>query len=257
MIQFSANLGFLWTERPLPDAIRAAGAAGFDAVECHWPYDTPASEIKAALDETGLQMLGLNTRRGDVENGDNGLSAIPGREAEARAAIDEAIAYATKIGTPNIHVMAGFDQSISGGDVFIDNLKYACEQGVQHGLTMLIEPLNAYDVPGYFLHNTQQAVDIIEIIGAPNLKLMFDCYHVARTETDVRSSLKEVFPIIGHIQFASVPDRGMPDHGEVDYRALFAELARLGWNTPLGAEYRPDGETDASLGWMSSLRSAG
>ena len=103
-MKFSANLGFLWNDRPLPEAIRAARAAGFDAVECHWPYVIPADEVKAALDETGLRMLGLNTRRGDVDAGDNGLSAIPGREAEAREAIDEAIAYATAIDTPNIHV---------------------------------------------------------------------------------------------------------------------------------------------------------
>ena len=107
-MKFSANLGFLWTDRSLPDAIRAAKTAGFDAVECHWPYDIPAEEVKAALIETGLTMLSLNTRRGDVTAGDNGLSAIPGREDEARTAIDEAIAYANAIGTPNVHVMAGF-----------------------------------------------------------------------------------------------------------------------------------------------------
>ncbi|MGJ8617909.1 MAG: TIM barrel protein, partial [Sulfitobacter sp.] len=106
-MKFSANLGFLWNDRPLPDAIRAARAAGFDAVECHWPYDVPASDVADALHETDLKMLGLNTRRGDVAAGDNGLCAISGREAEARAAIDEAIVYASAIGALNIHVMAG------------------------------------------------------------------------------------------------------------------------------------------------------
>lgn len=253
MTQFSANLGFLWTDRPLPDAIRAAKAAGFHAVECHWPYDVPASQVQQALADTGLEMLGLNTRRGNVENGDNGLSAIPGREPEVRAAIDEAIGYAVKIGARNIHVMAGFDDSIAGGHVFIDNLVYACEQGAAHDITILIESLNEYDAPGYFLRTTQQAQEIIGDVGAPNLKLMFDCYHVGRTEGDVIARLRDLLPIIGHIQFASVPDRGAPDHGEVDYRSVFAEVEALGWSAPLGAEYKPQGGTDASLSWMSAL----
>jgi hydroxypyruvate isomerase len=253
MIRFSANLGFLWADRPLPDAIRAAKAAGFHAVECHWPYDIPASEVRQALAETGLEMLGLNTRRGDVESGDNGLSAIPGREDEARAAIDEAIHYAVEIGARNIHVMAGFDQSIAGGHIFIDNLEYACEQGSRNDLTMLIEPLNEHDAPGYFLRTTQQAAEIIDDVGASNLKLMFDCYHVGRTEGDVITRLRDLLPIIGHIQFASVPDRGTPDHGEIDYQTVFSEIQALGWTKPLGAEYRPLGETDASLDWMSTL----
>ena len=253
MMQFSANLGFLWADRPLPDAIRAAKAAGFHAVECHWPYDTPAAEVKAALAETGLDMLGLNTRRGNVENGDNGLSAIPERKAEARAAINEAIAYAVQIGAGKIHVMAGFAEGDAARQTFIDNLTYACGQGAKHDLTMLIEPLNQHDAPGYFLQTTSQAANIIETVGAPNLKLMFDCYHVGRTEGDVITQLQDLLPTIGHIQFASVPDRGTPDHGEIDYRAVFSEIEVFGWSAPLGAEYKPQGDTDASLSWMSGL----
>ncbi|MGB7288411.1 MAG: TIM barrel protein, partial [Salaquimonas sp.] len=213
--------------------------------------DVQAVKVKKALCETGLQMLGLNTRRGNVEKGDNGLSAIPGREIEARAAIDEAINYAVQIGAPKIHVMAGFSSSAEAGQVFIDNLQYACENGAQHNLTMLIEPLNRYDAPGYFLQTTNQAAEIIKSVNTPNLKLMFDCYHVGRTEGNVIAQLRELFPIIGHIQFASVPDRGPPDHGEVDYQAVFSEIMKLGWSMPLGAEYKPMGETDTSLDWMT------
>lgn len=250
MMRFSANLGFLFADRPLPDAIRAARASGFHAVECHWPYDVPAPDVKQALAETGLEMLGLNTRRGDVARGDNGLSAIPGREAEARAAIDEAIDYAVAIGAGSIHVMAGFDQSIAGGHTFIDNLDYACTQGAGHGLTMLIEPLNEHDAPGYYLRTTRQAADIINDVGAANLKLMFDCYHVGRTEGDVITRLRNLLPIIGHIQFASVPDRDQPDRGELDYQAVFSEIRALGWTKPLGAEYRPTKATEDTLGWL-------
>jgi hydroxypyruvate isomerase len=249
---FSANLGFLWTELTLPDAIRAAKAAGFDAVECHWPYDTPASEMKNALQDTGLQMLGLNTRRGDLSKGENGLTALPGRETEARSAIDEALAYASAIGAANVHVMAGFSQGPMAEETFVGNLKYACDQAGSLGITILIEPLNAYDAPGYFLSTTTQALDILEKVGRDNIKLMFDCYHVQLMEGDLSNRLQRLLPQIGHIQFASVPDRGAPDHGEVHYSYLFDLLNRLGWQAPLGAEYKPDGPTEDSLGWLPS-----
>jgi len=248
LISFSANLGFLWADRPLPDAIRAAAAAGFDAVECHWPYDTPASEVRAALDATGLPMLGLNTHRGDVDAGENGLSALPGREAEARAAVDEAIAYALEVGAGGVHVMAGNAEGPEARATFEATLRYACEQGP--GLTMLIEPLNAFDAPDYFLRNTAQAADIIAAVGAENLRLMFDCYHVGRTEGGVVDRLRALLPVVGHIQFASVPDRGTPDHGDVDYADVFAAIEALGWSRPLGAEYKPVGPTDETLAWM-------
>lgn len=253
MTKFSANLGFLWADRPLPDAIRAAKAAGFDAVECHWPYATPASKVKAALDETGLKMLGLNTRRGNLEKGENGLSALPDRTIEARAAIDEAIDYAAAIGAQKIHVMAGVTEDVAAHQTFVGNLQYACACGAERGLTMLIEPLNSFDAPGYFLRTTSQAEDLIAELGAQNLQLMFDCYHVERTEGNVSSRLKDVFSIIGHIQFASVPDRGEPDGGTLDYHRLFSQISRLGWTAPLGAEYKPIGPTDTSLGWLKTF----
>lgn len=254
LTRFSANLGFLWTDLKLPVAIRAAKAAGFQAVECHWPYDVQATEVKSALDETGLPMLCLNTRRGDVQAGDNGLCAIPGRENEGLAAIAKAIEYAEAIGAKAVHVMAG----VSGGDearrVFLDNLLVGTEIARHRNIDILIEPLNQFDAPGYFLKNTEQAREIIEEVKAPNLKLMFDCYHVGRTEGTVINRLRELLPIIGHIQFASVPDRGPPDHGEVDFQEVFAEIASLGWTGPLGAEYRPLGETEDTLKWLGAFR---
>lgn len=253
-MKFSANLGFLWNDRPLPDAIRAAKAAGFDAVECHWPYDIPAAEVADALTETGLEMLGLNTRRGDVAAGDNGLSAIPGREEETRAAIDEAIRYAKAIAAPNIHVMAGFATGAAAHETFVSALQYACAQAALLGITILIEPLNKYDAPGYFLTTTGQALAVITDVAAPNLKLMFDCYHVQLMEGDLTHKLKSLLPHIGHIQFASVPDRGAPDHGEVNYAHVFEVITALGYAAPLGAEYKSTDPTDQTLGWMKPYR---
>ena len=253
MTKFSANLGFLWADQPLPAAIRAAKAAGFDAVECHWPYDVPAADVAKALVETGLEMLGLNTRRGNVAGGDNGLSALVNRVTEARLAIDEAMTYAVEISAKKIHVMAGFANGIKAHETFVSNLKYACTNAATHGITILIEPLNKYDAPEYFLKTTDQAKTIITEIGCDNLALMFDCYHVQLMEGDLSHKLTDLQPIIGHIQFASVPDRGRPDHGEVSYGHVFKLISELGYAAPLGAEYKPNGDTDKTLGWMNAM----
>lgn len=253
-IKFSANLGFLWTEYPLADAIRAAKLANFDAVEFHWPYDNSAKSILDALNETQLLAIGLNTRRGDPLNGDNGLAALPSRIVESRDAIDEAVSYAKSIGAQKVHVMAGVAEGEDAHAVFVSNLEYACRSAALHGLTILIEPLNTFDAPGYFLKTTWQACQIIQTVGAPNLKLMFDCYHVARTEGDVIGRFEHVKSVIGHIQFASVPHRGPPDQGDLNYRQVFEAIKQNGFNQPLGAEYRPNGPTENSLGWMQKYR---
>jgi hydroxypyruvate isomerase len=253
-MKFSANLGFLWTDRPLPDAIRAAHAAGFDAVECHWPYDHDVADVKSALDETGLVMLGLNTSRGDVAKGENGLAALVGRTADARSAIDQALGYAAIIETPNIHVMCGFAHGPLAHETFVSNLKYACARAAELGKTILIEPLNHYDAPGYFLNTTTQAMGIIAEVGAKNIRLMFDCYHVQLMEGDVTNRIKRLLPFIGHIQFASVPDRGAPDHGEINYSYVFQYINDIGYHAPLGAEYKPMIDTDATLGWLQQYR---
>ena len=253
-MKFSANLGFLWNDRPLPAAIHAAKAAGFHAVECHWPYAFPAADVRAALEETGLAMLGLNTDRGNLDAGENGLSALPGREVDARAAIDQAIDYSVQIDAQAIHVMAGFASGSEAAQTFEANLKYACTQAATKGKTILIEPLNRHDAPGYFLQTTDQAIATIAKLGHENLKLMFDCYHVGRTEGDIITRLDDLRDRIGHIQFASVPTRGQPDQGEVNYRAVFEAIDAMGWPAPLGAEYKPTGPTDDSLEWMRSLR---
>lgn len=253
-MKFSANLGFLWNTIPLPDAIHAAKAAGFDAIECHWPYDTPPEDVLAALNDTGLEMLGLNTSRGNPGSGDNGLSALAERTSEARTAIDQALTYAIAIKAQSIHVMAGFATGPAAHGTFVDNLQYACDLAAPHGITILIEPLNRHDAPGYFLTTTDQAAAIIAEVGADNLRLMFDCYHVQRMEGDVSYRLQDLRPIIGHIQFASVPTRGAPDQGELDYVHVFDVIEAMGWSVPLGAEYKPVGATEASLGWMRTLR---
>ena len=252
---FSANLGFLWNDRPLPEAVIAAKEAGFDAVECHWPYDTNASLLQQALQETGLPMLGLNTIRGDVAAGENGLSALPVREQQAQEAIRQAVDYARQINCHNIHVMAGYASGKDAEDSFIRNLEFACDLAAQYGIGILIEPLNHYDAPGYFLNDLALARHVLAKVNRQNLKLMFDCYHIQILHGDITRQLQNAFGIIGHIQFASVPDRGAPDEGELNYQHLFSVMKKAGYEKPLGAEYKAaNGDTDASLSWLKKAQ---
>jgi len=249
MTRFSANLGFLWTELALPDAIHAAKTAGFDAVECHWPFEVPPAEVKAALTETEMTMLGLNTLRGDL----NGLSAVAGREDEAKAYIDQALSYANEINCGAVHVMAGFtDQSPTAEAVFVKNLQYACDQATQS--TVLIEPLNHYDAPNYHLSTIDGALKTIDAVGRDNLKIMFDCYHIQIMQGDLRRRLSNCLEHVGHIQFASAPDRSEPDTGEVNYPWLLREIEDMGWDRPFGAEYKPKSMTEVGLDWMNDYR---
>ena len=253
MTKLSANLGFLWNELSLPDAIRAAAAARFEAVECHWPYESDPQEVKLALSETGLEMLGLNTIRGNLGAGENGLSALVDREDEARAAIDQAIEYALEIGTKNIHIMAGFAEGVAAHATFVSNLRYGLEKAAPHGIILVIEPLNHYDAPGYFLKTADQAADIIAEIGSDGLKLMFDCYHLQVMQGDISRLLEKMMSITGHIQIAAVPSRAEPDEGELDYRNILKLIDSLGYKGFIGAEYKPRGTTDEGLGWMKTI----
>ena len=257
MIKLSANLGFLWTELPFTEAIRAAANAGFDAVECHWPYDVPAEIIKQALAETGLPMLSFNTFPGDRATGDFGVCAIPDREQEARQYIDQAIAYATQTGTKNVHVMSGkVDEKArkSGGVSYLKNLNYAADLAVEHGIGILIEPINRQDVPGYFLADMEAAVEIVRKLKHENIKIMFDCFHIQKIHGELRERLERNLDIIGHIQIAAVPSRHEPDEGDVDYPVLLKWLDELGYTGYIGAEYKPRKTTDAGLGWIDLIR---
>ena len=251
-MQFSANLGFLWTDLSLPDAIRAAAQSGFDAVECHWPYATPTCDVITALQETKLEMLGLNTHRGN--QAENGLSAVPGREPEAMAAIDQALEYAVAIGAKSIHVMAGITSHPEAHSVFCHHLRYACQQAMPHNIQILIEPLNPYDAPGYFLNSSSQAMTIIEEVNHPLLRLMFDCYHYQIIQGDICRSFEQLLPYIGHVQIAAVPTRTEPGTGEINYAYILAKIGELGWKRPIGAEYKTQGSTELTLDWLAKFK---
>lgn len=254
MVLLSANLGFLWTDLPLPEAIAAAGDAGFDAVECHMPYDNDPVQVRAALDSAGLEMVSLNTRVGDQPE-DLGVAAIPGRETLAHQYIDEAITYATAIGCGNVSVVAGITSRTPEAEAtYRANLGYAARQAAARGITVLIEPLNTGVSMDYHLVSADRGVETITAVGEPNLKLMIDCFHTFKMDGDLQPVFERVMPHVGHIQFSSYPDRAEPDHGEIDYSSLLPWLVDAGFPGPFGAEYTPAKSVEDGLSWMSRWR---
>jgi 2-dehydrotetronate isomerase len=252
LTRFSANLGFLFTDRPEIDRVAAAAAAGFEAVEMHWPYAVPSHEMKAALARSGVRMLGLNTPVGNPAAGDFGLGALPGREDEFRQAVDLALGYGAAIGATALHCMAGVatGDAAAAEDVFVGNLRDAADKAAQARMTLLIEPINHRDKPNYFLQRVEQAAAIIERVGRSNVRIMFDCYHTQVMQGDLIRRIEAHCPLIGHVQIAGAPDRAEPDEGEVNYPAVLKALDRLGYDGWVGAEYKPAGRTEDGLGWM-------
>jgi 2-dehydrotetronate isomerase len=256
MPKFSANLGLLWPDRPLLQRIDAAAQAGFRAIEMHWPYDVPAAEVAQRCRHHGLKMLGINTAPGNLAKGERGLGAIPGREREFQQSLDRSVDYCVATGATAIHVMAGNvppEDRPRGRAVFAENLRVAAGKAAAQNLTLLLEPLNPRDNPGYFYSTVAAGAELIRELALPNIRLQFDVYHVAISEGDVLTKLKTHLPIIGNIQIAAVPSRAEPDEGEIAYPAVFAAIDALGYAGWIGCEYRPRGDTDAGLRWMKQL----
>jgi len=257
MIKHSANLGFLWQEHDLLEGIRAAKKAGFVAVECHWPFAYPSQAVLDVLSETGLPMIALNTYPGNREQGDFGVCAHPERVVEARAVIDQAIEYAVQIQSPNVHVMAGrvpadIDQTLAK-QVFIENLIYAANKAKQHNITLLIEPINRFDVVDYFVGDMFVALNIVKSVNLTNVKIMFDCFHIQKVHGELNKHFENNLDVIGHIQIASFPNRQEPDEGDIDYADFFRFLDKIGYSGYVGAEYNPLTTTDEGLSWLNTI----
>jgi hydroxypyruvate isomerase len=257
MPKFAANLTMMFNEVPFPQRFSAAAKAGFAAVEFLFPYDDPPAEVARWLQEAGLKNALFNMPPGDWAAGERGVASLPGREEEFRAGVARAIEYARALGTPGIHAMAGLLPP--GADrkrhreVFVANLRHAAKALAGEGRTLLIEPINSRDIPGYFLNTQAEAHAIREEVDQPNLKVQMDFYHAQIVEGDLSVTLRKHIAHVGHVQIASVPDRHEPDEGEIDYRHIFRLLDGLGYPGWVGCEYRPRGRTEDGLGWLKEL----
>lgn len=257
MPKFAANLTMMFNEVPFPQRFAAAAKAGFKAVEFLFPYDHAPQEVALWLGENDLQNVLFNLPPGDWAAGERGLASVPGREGEFRASVAKALDYARELGTRRLHAMAGLLPA--GADrgrhreVYIENLRYAAKELAKQGRTLLIEPINSRDMPGYFLDTQAEAHAIREAVGEPNLKVQMDFYHVQIVEGDIAMTFRKYFDAVSHIQIASVPERNEPDDGEVNYRYLLRLLDELGYDGWVGCEYRPRGRTEDGLGWLKTL----
>ena len=254
MPRFAANLGYLFTERPLLERVAAAAAAGFKAIELQFPYDVPPAAMKAAIEKNNLAILGLNTPPGDRE-GEFGLAAVPGREKDWQILFARALDYAAAIGAGSVHCLAGKvapHQRPAADRVYINNLAQAAGLAAEKSVTLLIEPINGRDRPNYFLNHVEHAADVIAKAGKPNIRMQFDFYHAQIVGGDLIYRLEKYLPIIGHLQCAAVPVRHEPDGGEINFPAVFEAVDRLGYGGWIGAEYRPRGRTEDGLGWAKN-----
>lgn len=259
MPKFAANLSLMYNEYAFLERFAAAAADGFKGVEFLFPYEFGAAEIRQRLEAHGLCQVLFNCPPGDWDGGERGIAALPGREDEFRRSIDTALGYAQVIGNARLHVMAGLlppgADRVRYRETYLRNLAYAARQAASIGVTMLIEPINPRDMPGYFLNHQDEAHAICREVGAPNLRVQCDLYHCQIVEGDLATKLRRYMDGIGHIQIAGVPDRHEPDCGEVDFRYLFELIDALGYAGWVGCEYRPQGNTSAGLGWMKKLAS--
>jgi hydroxypyruvate isomerase len=242
MPRFAANLGYLFTDRPLLQRIDAAAASGFKAIELQFPYDVPPAHVKAAVERNKLTVLGLNTPPGD-RGGEFGLAAVPNREQDWQALFTRALDYITAIGGSAVHCLAGHippEQRPAADKVYLDNLMRAADIAAAKNITLLIEPINPRDRPNYFLNRVEHAADVIAKAGRPNIG------------GDLITRLEKFLPVVGHLQCAAVPVRHEPDGGEINYPFVFAEVDRLGYQGWIGCEYRPRGRTEEGLAWGGS-----
>ena len=255
MPKLAANLSWIYQEVPFLQRFGAAAAHGFKAVEILFPYEAPAAEIAAELKKHKLTQALFNLPPGHASKGERGLAALPGREEEFAAAIDKALDYAQVLECRTLHVMSGM--IAPGADVkamhrtFVSNLKKICDLTAKNGLTIVLEPINHRDIPGYFTNTTDQVKAIIEEVGAPHLRLQLDLYHLQVTEGDLQKRMERLFPITSHVQIAGNPDRNEPDIGEVNHLYLLDVLDRLGYDGYVGLEYKPRTTTGAGLGWAA------
>jgi len=258
MPRFAANLSMLYTELPFLDRFAAAAADGFDAVEYLFPYDFTPTEIAARLKENGLTQALFNLPPGDWAAGERGMACHPGREAEFAASVAQALVYAQATSCQRLHAMAGLKPAgVSEAalrSTYVNNLRAAAAQLAPHGITLLIEPINTRDMPGFYLNRQQQAHGVLAEVGAPNLKVQMDLYHCQIMEGDLSRRLEQHLAGVGHIQIAGVPDRQEPDGGEVHFPHLLDRLDALGYAGFVGCEYRPKAGTSEGLGWLRHYR---
>ncbi len=259
MPKFAANLTMLFNEHDFLDRFKAAAEAGFTGVEYLFPYDFGKDELAERLKQHGLTQVLHNLPAGDWGAGERGIACHPDRVGEFQEGVGRAIEYATALGSPRVNCLAGI--APEGADretltrTLVDNLGFAAGKLKEAGIKLLIEPINTRDIPGFFLTNTRQGLDIIEAVGSDNLFLQYDIYHMQIMEGDIAPTIKANLGQIDHIQLADNPGRHEPGTGEINYDFIFSFLDEIGYAGWIGCEYKPKTTTQEGLGWFAPYRS--
>jgi hydroxypyruvate isomerase len=247
----------LFNELPFMQRFEAAAKAGFKAVEYLFPYAYDKKELAAALRSNGLEQVLHNLPAGNWDGGERGIGCHPDRVSEFREGVARAIDYATALGCPQVNCLLGkLPEGVTGGDarkVVVDNLRFAAKELQGAGIRLLIEPINTFDIPGFYLTRTDQALSLIDEVGSPNLLLQYDIYHAQRMEGELGATLTKNITRIGHIQLADNPGRGEPGTGEINYPWLFRHIDSLGYAGWIGCEYKPRSTTLDGLQWRITL----
>ena len=257
MPRFAANLTLLFNEVAFLDRFALAAQAGFEAVEFLFPYAYAAQDIRAQLDAHGLRLVLHNMPPGDWDGGDRGIACHPNRVDEFRTGVATAIRYAQVLGVEQLNCLAG--KALDGvpdavlRETLISNLKFAAQACANAGLRLLLEPINTFDIPGFYVSRTDQALSLLDAVGADNAFLQYDIYHAQRMEGELAATITRHLARIGHIQLADNPGRNEPGTGEINYPFLFAHLDRLGYTGWIGCEYKPKATTLAGLGWVKNF----
>ena len=254
MPKFCANLTMLWNELDFMDRFAAAARAGFEGVEYLFPYDHDKNQLVEQLREHGLTQVLHNLPAGNWASGERGIGCHPRRAGEFQDGVGKAIEYAQALGCKQVNCLAGIrpsqlDPSVAR-ETYIKNLQYAAPLLHDAGIKLLIEPVNTRDIPGFFLNNSKQALDIIKAVGSYNLYLQYDIYHMQVMEGDLAATLSANIELIPHMQLADNPGRNEPGTGEINYGFLFGHIDRIGYQGWIGCEYKPMTTTDAGLGWV-------
>lgn len=258
-MKIAANLSLLFTELPLIERVVAAAAAGFDGVEIQFPYELPAIRLKEALEAAGMPLRLINLPAGDLMSGGAGLAAVPARQAEFEAALQEALSYAAMVRPALVNVLPGClaeglepEQALA---CLVSNLRKTAEAFQLLGIAVVVEAINPLDMPGFLINTPEQLDALLKAVAHPNLSAQYDLYHMARQGLDIAAGLALLAGRIGHVQFADYPGRGAPGTGKLQFVPVLAALREQGYRGWLAAEYRPGAAgTGAGLGWLGEWR---
>jgi hydroxypyruvate isomerase len=262
--RFAANCSFLFTEHALLDRPAAAKAAGFDAIEFWWPFekavpdDRDVAAFVSAIDDAGVNLVGLNFFAGDLTGPDCGVLSVPGRVHEFLDNVDVAVGIGEQLGVGVFNALYGnrderstpFEQ----GEIAVGSLSIAAAAAARIGATVVVEAVSG--PKPYPLRSAADAVAVVDRVrarGTHNIGFLCDIFHLAAKGEDPVAAILTHGNTIAHVQFADLPGRGEPGTGDLDIPGCLSALDTVGYAGWVGLEYIPRAGTVDGLGWLDTV----